>query len=166
MNTSHITDICLALSVSLKSQGSNLTQSVSHTHKHTTQIYPSRSAPTRNRERSQLRRMASAIARVSFRIIMAVLLLLVLFYVGRPLYWKVSATIHDIRNNKQTVKQGMQSLPLSILTSISPLSCLKRFVLVVLGPRSFPDRSGSPENRRMVPRRVGLGRRHDSSFTA
>jgi hypothetical protein len=99
---------------------------------------------------------------------MAILLILVLFYVGRPLYWKISATIHDIRNNKQTVKQGMQSLSLSLpfLTSIFPLCCLKRFVLVVLGPRPFPDRSGGPENRRLVPRRVGLGRRHDSSFSA
>ncbi|KAE8076899.1 hypothetical protein FH972_015520 [Carpinus fangiana] len=56
--------------------------------------------------------MASAIARVSFRIIMAVLLLLILFYVGRPLYWKISATIHDIRNNKQTVKQGLSQIVL------------------------------------------------------
>uniref|UniRef100_A0A2N9J933 Uncharacterized protein n=1 Tax=Fagus sylvatica TaxID=28930 RepID=A0A2N9J933_FAGSY len=50
------------------------------------------------------RRMASSTAKVTFRIAMVVLLLLVLFYVGP--YWKISATIHDIRNNKQTVKQG------------------------------------------------------------
>lgn len=37
---------------------------------------------------------------------MVVILLLVLFYVGRPLYWKISATVHDIRQNKQTVKEG------------------------------------------------------------
>ncbi|XVF66318.1 hypothetical protein PTKIN_Ptkin10aG0025800 [Pterospermum kingtungense] len=54
--------------------------------------------------------MASAASRIIFRIIMAVLLLLVLFYVGRPLYWKISATIHDIRNNKQTVQQGISEI--------------------------------------------------------
>lgn len=50
--------------------------------------------------------MASSAAKVSFRVLMVVLFLLLLFYVGRPLYWKISATIHDIRHNKQTVKQG------------------------------------------------------------
>lgn len=50
--------------------------------------------------------MASPAARASFRIVLAVVVVLVLFYVGRPLYWKISATVHDIRHNKQTVKQG------------------------------------------------------------
>ncbi|GMY27605.1 Low-density receptor-like protein [Fagus crenata] len=56
--------------------------------------------------------MASSTAKVTFRIAMVVLLLLVLFYVGRPLYWKISATVHDIRNNKQTVKQGLSQIVL------------------------------------------------------
>ncbi|XP_022749018.1 uncharacterized protein LOC111298563 [Durio zibethinus] len=54
--------------------------------------------------------MASATSRIIFRIVIAVLLLLALFYVGRPLYWKISATIHDIRHNKQTVQQGLSQI--------------------------------------------------------
>ncbi|XP_030516302.1 uncharacterized protein LOC115729811 [Rhodamnia argentea] len=54
--------------------------------------------------------MASPGAKVSFRILLAVLFFLALFYVGRPLYWKISATIHDIRENKQTVKQGLSQI--------------------------------------------------------
>lgn len=50
---------------------------------------------------------SSSTARVLFRIVMAVLVILVLFYVGRPLYWKISATVQEIRENKQTVKQGL-----------------------------------------------------------
>ncbi|KAF8016004.1 hypothetical protein BT93_H1529 [Corymbia citriodora subsp. variegata] len=54
--------------------------------------------------------MASPAAKVSFRILLAVVVFLVLFYVGRPLYWKISATVHDIRENKQTVKQGLSQI--------------------------------------------------------
>ncbi|XVF28450.1 hypothetical protein REPUB_Repub15cG0030200 [Reevesia pubescens] len=54
--------------------------------------------------------MASPSSRITFRIVIAVLLLLALFYVGRPLYWKISATIHDIRHNKQTVQQGISQI--------------------------------------------------------
>lgn len=50
--------------------------------------------------------MASPKSRIIFRIMTLTLLLLLLFYIGRPLYWKISATVHDIRNNKQTVRQG------------------------------------------------------------
>ncbi|KAI5654061.1 hypothetical protein M9H77_31248 [Catharanthus roseus] len=50
--------------------------------------------------------MASESARLAFRIAVAALLLMLLFYVGRPLYWKISATVHDIRANKQTVSGG------------------------------------------------------------
>ncbi|XP_059649119.1 uncharacterized protein LOC132295058 [Cornus florida] len=56
--------------------------------------------------------MASPTARVSFRIILALLVVLVLFYVGRPLYWKISATIHDIQQNKQTVRGGISQIVL------------------------------------------------------
>lgn len=51
--------------------------------------------------------MASESARLAFRIAVAALLLMLLFYVGRPLYWKISATVHDIRANKQTVSGGI-----------------------------------------------------------
>ncbi|KAK7860329.1 uncharacterized protein LOC112014234 [Quercus suber] len=62
--------------------------------------------------------MASSTAKVSFRIAMVILLLLVLFYVGRPLYWKISATVHDIRHNKQTVKQGLSQIVLEAQKSV------------------------------------------------
>ncbi|XVF38598.1 hypothetical protein REPUB_Repub20aG0116100 [Reevesia pubescens] len=54
--------------------------------------------------------MALATSRITFRIVIAVLLLLALFYVGRPLYCKISATIHDIRHNKQIVQQGISQI--------------------------------------------------------
>ncbi|KAK4801716.1 hypothetical protein SAY86_022203 [Trapa natans] len=49
--------------------------------------------------------MASRAVRISFHIALAVLVVLVLFYVRRPLYWKITATVHNICHNKQTVKQ-------------------------------------------------------------
>ncbi|KAH1200758.1 hypothetical protein GmHk_17G047647 [Glycine max] len=54
--------------------------------------------------------MGSATSRIVFRIVVVALLLLLLFYIGRPLYWKISATVHDIRNNKQTVRQGLSQI--------------------------------------------------------
>ncbi|KAK6930086.1 hypothetical protein RJ641_004180 [Dillenia turbinata] len=54
--------------------------------------------------------MASGTSRVTFRIVLAVLFLMFLFYMGRPLYWKISATIHEIRENKQTVKEGISKI--------------------------------------------------------
>lgn len=50
--------------------------------------------------------MGSPTSRIVFRTVAVALLLLLVFYIGRPLYWKISATVHDIRNNKQTVRQG------------------------------------------------------------
>ncbi|WRX21086.1 hypothetical protein QQP08_013573, partial [Theobroma cacao] len=55
--------------------------------------------------------MASPTAKIAFRIVIGVLLLLALFYVGRPLYWKISATVHDIRHNKQTVSHRLCMRP-------------------------------------------------------
>ncbi|KAK6254601.1 hypothetical protein SCA6_015906 [Theobroma cacao] len=52
--------------------------------------------------------MASPTAKIAFRTVIGVLLLLALFYVGRPLYWKISATVHDIRHNKQTIMHEAQ----------------------------------------------------------
>ncbi|CAK7332911.1 unnamed protein product [Dovyalis caffra] len=54
--------------------------------------------------------MASPTTRVTFRLVVAILAILVLFYVGRPLYWKISATVQEIRENKRTVKQGISQI--------------------------------------------------------
>ncbi|CAI9087403.1 OLC1v1021460C1 [Oldenlandia corymbosa var. corymbosa] len=54
--------------------------------------------------------MASARAKLIFRLVLCTLFLLLLFYVGRPLYWKISATFHDIRANKQTVSGGISQI--------------------------------------------------------
>ncbi|CAH8381425.1 unnamed protein product [Eruca vesicaria subsp. sativa] len=48
--------------------------------------------------------------RIWFRILILISLMVVLFYVGRPLYWKISATIHDIRHNKQSVREGISQI--------------------------------------------------------
>ncbi|KAK4785732.1 hypothetical protein SAY86_002421 [Trapa natans] len=53
--------------------------------------------------------MASPAVGVSFHVALAVLVVLVLFYVGRPLCWKITATVHDIRHNKQILKHGRRS---------------------------------------------------------
>lgn len=47
--------------------------------------------------------------KMTFRVVIAILVVLLLYYVGRPLYWKISATVHDIRHNKQTVSGGISS---------------------------------------------------------
>ncbi|GMI64596.1 hypothetical protein like AT5G18850 [Hibiscus trionum] len=62
--------------------------------------------------------MASSTSKLVFRIVMAALLLLALFYVGRPLYWKISATVHDIRHNKQTVQEGLSQIVLAAQKSV------------------------------------------------
>ncbi|XP_051127931.1 uncharacterized protein LOC127249252 [Andrographis paniculata] len=56
--------------------------------------------------------MASPTAKVTFRFLLAAAVLLALFYIGRPLYWKISATVHDIRHNKQTVSEGISQIVL------------------------------------------------------
>ncbi|XP_039015595.1 uncharacterized protein LOC120145984 [Hibiscus syriacus] len=62
--------------------------------------------------------MASSTPRLAFHIVMVALLLLALFYVGRPLYWKISATVHDIRHNKQTVQEGISQIVLEAQKSV------------------------------------------------
>ncbi|KAK7363647.1 hypothetical protein VNO77_05797 [Canavalia gladiata] len=62
--------------------------------------------------------MASATSRIVFRIAIVTVLLLLLFYIGRPLYWKISATVHDIRNNKQTVRQGISQIVIEAQRSV------------------------------------------------
>ncbi|CAN1149861.1 hypothetical protein LINPERPRIM_LOCUS18522 [Linum perenne] len=54
--------------------------------------------------------MASPVAKIAFRLAVAVMLITVLFYIGRPLYWKISATVQEIRENKRTVKQGISQI--------------------------------------------------------
>ncbi|XP_050870477.1 uncharacterized protein LOC127073366 [Lathyrus oleraceus] len=63
--------------------------------------------------------MASPKSRMVFRIMLVTLLLLLLFYLGRPLYWKISATAHDIRNNKQTVRQGLSQIVMEAQKSVA-----------------------------------------------
>ncbi|TKY54095.1 hypothetical protein E2542_SST18501 [Spatholobus suberectus] len=62
--------------------------------------------------------MGSPTSRIVFRVVIVALLLLVLFYVGRPLYWKISATVHDIRSNKQTVRQGLSQIVMEAQKSV------------------------------------------------
>lgn len=88
--------------------------------------------------------------RISFRILILIALMVLLFYVGRPLYWKISATIHDIRHNKQSVREGNT---LSLLLILSYLSLLRS---VLFGYRYISDRTRGAEIGGMVSRRVGL----------
>lgn len=62
-------------------------------------------------------------ARVSLRLAAALLVVLVAVYVGFPLYWKLSATIQEIREKRHTVREGSQrpSLPPSSSAAV-PLS--------------------------------------------
>ena len=102
--------------------------------------------------------MGSPTSRIVFRTVVVALLLLLVFYIGRPLYWKISATVHDIRNNKQTVREGFffffffSSFSISISNFVPffnyPFPCF--FI------RSFPNRHGGSEIGGVVPRRVRL----------
>ncbi|KAJ7980184.1 Low-density receptor-like protein [Quillaja saponaria] len=62
--------------------------------------------------------MASSTARVTFRIVMVLLILLVLFYVGRPLYWKISSTVHEISENRQSVREGFSQIVVEAQKSV------------------------------------------------
>ncbi|CAL5413243.1 unnamed protein product [Camellia sinensis] len=62
--------------------------------------------------------MATTRARVTFRIVLAVLLIVAFFYLCRPLYWKISATVQDIRENKQTVSGGISQIVLEAQKSV------------------------------------------------
>ncbi|KAA8548539.1 hypothetical protein F0562_000194 [Nyssa sinensis] len=71
--------------------------------------------------------MASSTARASFRLALAIIAILLLFYVGRPLYWKISATIHEIRQNKQTVRGGISQIVLEAQKSVGLVPRRGRF---------------------------------------
>ncbi|WOL15781.1 hypothetical protein Cni_G24562 [Canna indica] len=62
--------------------------------------------------------MASSAARISLRLAAVLILLLAASYVGRPLYWKLSATVHDIREKRQSVKEGISQLVLEAQKSV------------------------------------------------
>ncbi|XP_077218144.1 low-density receptor-like protein [Tasmannia lanceolata] len=62
--------------------------------------------------------MVYSTTRVSLRLVFGLLLLLAAFYVGRPLYWKLSATIHEIRENRTTVKEGISQFVLEAQKSV------------------------------------------------
>ncbi|KAK7387844.1 hypothetical protein VNO78_22640 [Psophocarpus tetragonolobus] len=62
--------------------------------------------------------MGSPTSRIVFRVLIVAILLLLLFYIGRPLYWKISATVHDIRNNKQTVREGLSQIVMEAQKSV------------------------------------------------
>ncbi|KAG9457506.1 hypothetical protein H6P81_002014 [Aristolochia fimbriata] len=66
--------------------------------------------------------MASTAGRVTFRVLLLLLLLFVAFYFGRPLYWKLSATIQEIREKKQTVKEGLWQTVLDARRSVGWLN--------------------------------------------
>ncbi|KAL5995080.1 hypothetical protein ACLOJK_025138 [Asimina triloba] len=51
--------------------------------------------------------MVSASGKVTLRVVLLTLFLVAAIYVGRPLYWKLSATIREIRQNRQIVQQGI-----------------------------------------------------------
>eukprot|EP00249_Psilotum_nudum_P003096 c16426_g1_i1 orf=230-565(-) len=57
--------------------------------------------------------MLTKAARWGLRFALLTGLCVVLFYLGRPLYWKVSATIHEIQEKNydpQAVKEGISEL--------------------------------------------------------
>ncbi|KAG6432196.1 hypothetical protein SASPL_103770 [Salvia splendens] len=67
--------------------------------------------------------MASSTAKLTFRFLLVAVVALILFYVGRPLYWKISATVHDIRHNKQTVSGEVHYSAIRLL-----LDCISQIV--------------------------------------
>ncbi|KAH9296903.1 hypothetical protein KI387_028585 [Taxus chinensis] len=57
--------------------------------------------------------MSSQASRVGLRVAAAILICLVAFYVGRPLYWKLSATLQEVREKNydaNTVRDGIAHL--------------------------------------------------------
>ncbi|CAD5196246.1 unnamed protein product, partial [Musa acuminata subsp. malaccensis] len=57
-------------------------------------------------------------ARVWLRLAVAFLFLLAAFYVGRPLYWKLSATIHEVREKRKSVRDGISQFVLEAQKSV------------------------------------------------
>nr|ABK23943.1 unknown [Picea sitchensis] len=65
--------------------------------------------------------MASQASRVGLRLALVVLICVLAFYVGRPLYWKLSATLHEVREKNydpQAMKEGISQLVYSAQRSV------------------------------------------------
>lgn len=77
---------------------------------------PPSALPTLWKPDEETKLMATSPAKLTFRVVVAMVVIVVLFYVGRPLYWKISATVHDIRHNKQTVREGILPSPFLLYT--------------------------------------------------
>lgn len=77
--------------------------------------------------------MASKTSKIALRIAVLVLVLFLLFFFGRPLYWKISATFHDIRHDNQTVTQGIYY----IITIPIPSHALVFYFLYIYVPTFF-----------------------------
>lgn len=101
-------------------------------------------------------------ARVSLRLAAALLVVLVAVYVGFPLYWKLSATIQEIREKRHTVREGSQrpSLPPSLFFRRRAPVLTPRSLSLSGGPRrNLAARPRGPAVGRVVLRRVRLRRR-------
>eukprot|EP01018_Ginkgo_biloba_P039843 Gb_21606 [translate_table: standard] len=58
--------------------------------------------------------MASTAARVGLRLAVIVLICVLAFYVGRPLYWKLSASLQEVREKNYGLSQLMHSARKSV----------------------------------------------------
>lgn len=57
--------------------------------------------------------------KITSRVVVGILVVLLLYYVGRPLYWKISVIVQDIRHNKQSVSEGFSQIIQATQNSIS-----------------------------------------------
>lgn len=89
--------------------------------------------------------MAASQARIALRVFFAAALLLAAYYIGRPLYWKISATVHEIRERRQTVRQGRLLIDPSPLVSLLPVLTLGGDLLLSSFGRFVGDYAGSSE---------------------
>jgi len=65
--------------------------------------------------------MASQATRMGLRLALFILICVLAFYVGRPLYWKLSATLHEVREKNydpKAVKEGFSQLMYSAQKSV------------------------------------------------
>ncbi|XP_057834822.1 uncharacterized protein LOC131045281 [Cryptomeria japonica] len=65
--------------------------------------------------------MANQASRWALRLVLLVLICVVAFYVGRPLYWKLSATLQEVREKNydaKAVRDGITQLMYSAQKSV------------------------------------------------
>lgn len=84
--------------------------------------------------------MATSRSRITFRVVLAILVIVGIFYLFRPLYWKISATVQDIRHNKQTVSGGLSKIVYEAQKSV--------------GNWYYHDESDSGTNRKSAARKI------------